>query len=65
MARLNVYGKTRKRFLRGYITEGMILALDYFFTVSKVSDNVSMKIGATGRGFNNSLWDTNFMLPLM
>ena len=50
---------------RGYITEGVILALTYLFSVPKVTDDIRMVFDATMSGINDSLWDSKFILPSM
>ena len=54
----------RKLVTRGYITEGGILALTYFFYVPKVTEDIHMVFDATLRKIN-SLWNTKLMLPSM
>ena len=50
---------------RGYITEGVILSLKYFFSVPKVTDDIRMVFNVTVSGLNDSLWDPNLILPSM
>ena len=50
---------------RGYITEGVILALTYLLSVPKVTDDIRMVFDATMSGINDSLWDSKCMLPSM
>ena len=50
---------------RGYIMEGVILALTSFFAVPKGIDDIHMVFDATVSGLNNSLCDPNFTLPSM
>ena len=50
---------------KGYILEGVILALTSFFSVPKGKYDICMVFDATMRGHNNSLWDPNFMLRSM
>ena len=50
---------------RGYIIEGGILALTYFFYVPKVTDYIRMVFDATVSGHNDSLWSPKFLLTSM
>ena len=63
--RLKTANKIGKLVDRSYITEGVILALTSFFYVTKGTDDIRMVFDATLSGLNNSLWDTNSMLPSM
>ena len=49
---------------RGYITEVVIIALTYFFSLPLVTEDIYMIFDATVSGIN-SLWDLKCMLPLM
>ena len=51
--------------LRGYMKGSVIMALTYFFSVSKLTYEVRMFFYATLSGINSSLWDTNFILTVM
>ena len=60
---IKVANKMNKLVDRGYIIEGVILVLTYFFSVNKGTDDICMVFDVTVSGLNNSLWDTNCMLP--
>ena len=62
---LKVFNKMRKKFARGYITEGVILALTSFFYVPKGTDDILIMFYTTVSGINNSLWDPNFVVTSM
>ena len=62
---LKLANKMRKLVVRGYITEGVILALPSFFSVSKGTEYIRMVFDATVIRFNNYLWASNFMLLSM
>ena len=53
----------RELVARGYITEGIILALTSLFYVPKGTDDIGTVFDATVSGIKNSLWDPNVMLP--
>ena len=61
--RLKKANKIGKLVARSYITEGVILALQSFFYVTMGTDDTRMVFDATVIGLNDSMWDTNFMLP--
>ena len=50
---------------RGYITEGVILALMSCFSVAKGIENIKIVLDATVRRLNKSLCIQKFMLPSM
>ena len=62
---LKVSYKMRKLVARGYIKEGVILALTSFFSVPKRTYYNHMVFDATVSGRNDCLWDPNFMLTSM
>ena len=55
----------RKWINRGYITEGLILALISFFSVPKVSEGICMVFDATVSIIKDSLWNPNFIFLSM
>ena len=55
----------RKLVSRAYIMEVMILTLTPFFYVHKGTEDIQMVFDAMVSGFNDLIWDTNFMLPSM
>ena len=55
----------RKLVARGYITEGVILALKYLFSMPKGTDDIHMMFDETVIVINNYMWDPNFLLPSM
>ena len=62
---LRVANTKRKLVTRGYITKGVIPVLISFFYVFKGKNYIRMVFHATVSGLNDSLWDTNFILPSM
>ena len=62
---LRMAKKMRKLVAEGYITEGFILVLTYFFSMPKVTEDIRMVFYATVSRLNYSLWDTNLMFPSM
>ena len=52
-----------KLVVRGYITEGVILALTSFFYVPKGTYDIRMVFDENLCGLNDNMWDPNFMLP--
>ena len=62
---LKLANKMSKFVVRGYITEGVILALKSFFSVPKGTWYICMVFDTTVIRINNSLWDPNFMFLLM
>ena len=52
-------------FFRGYITEGVILTLTSFFSMSKLTEEINMVLDTTVRRLNSYLWDKKIMLPSM
>ena len=62
---LKVTNNTSKLVARGYITEGVIFALTYLFSVPKGTYDIRMVFDANVIGLNDYLWDLNFMLPSM
>ena len=62
---LKVANKMSKLVVRGYISEGVILALRSLFPVPRVVKYICMVFGATISGLNDSMWYPNFILPSM
>ena len=55
----------RKLVSRGYITEGVILEMTYFFYVPKGAEDIHMVFDEIISGLNNYLWDPKFMVSSM
>ena len=60
---LKLANKMRILGARAYITEGVILTLKPLFYVPKGKYDIHMLFYAMVSGLNDSIWDTNFMLP--
>ena len=52
-------------FFRGYITEGVILTLTSFFSMSKLTEEINMVLDTTVIILNSYVWDKKFMFPSM
>ena len=63
--RLKVANKKSNMVFRGYITEGVILALAYFFYMPKETEDICIVCDTNVSGINDSLWDPKCMLPSM
>ena len=50
-----------KMFVRGYITEGAILILTSFFSLTKGTEYIHMAFDATVSGLSGYLWDPKFI----
>ena len=64
-ASLKVINKMIKLVARGYMKEGVILALTSFFYMTKGKDDIRMLFDATVSGLKHSLWFPSFILPSM
>ena len=60
---LRMAKKMRKLVAEGYITEGFILVLTYFFSMPKVTENIRTVFDTTVSVLSNYFWSPNFMLP--
>ena len=55
----------RKLVFRGYITEGVILVLTSFFSVTRLTGGILTVFDATVNGLNDSMWDPECMFLSM